>query len=72
MRTKPYTAEGIKRVPCFRCGEPASQQWNICSLPGYYAICTSCDVALNKTVLKFMKVPNVGKQIGKYKKSLET
>lgn len=58
MRTKPYTARGIKRVPCLRCGAPSAHQWNICSLPGQHGVCTECDVALNAVVLAFMRVPN--------------
>lgn len=57
MRRKPYTEAGIKRVPCLRCGEASSYQWNICSLPGFHGICTPCDIALNRLVLHFMNVP---------------
>lgn len=57
-RSTPYTAAGIKRVPCLRCGNPSQHQWNICSLPGFHGICTACDIALNRVVLAFMGVPN--------------
>ena len=54
-RKTPYTLKGIKRIKCFRCGKPASQQWQICSDDNIYrGICTECDVALNEVVLKFM------------------
>lgn len=55
MRRKPYTKKGIKRVPCFRCGKPSTQQWQICSLKNEYkGLCTVCDIELNKVVLEFM------------------
>lgn len=56
LRNKPYTEIGIRRIPCLRCGNPSRFQWNICSLPGFHAICLDCDVALNRAVLDFMGV----------------
>ncbi len=54
-RKEPYTEIGIRRLPCFRCGAPASQQWNICSDGNLYRpICTDCDLALNRLVLEWM------------------
>ena len=59
MRKKPYSEAGIKRVPCFRCGEPSVQQWQICSLNNEYkGLCLKCDIELNRIVLKFMKIPS--------------
>ncbi|RYG88413.1 MAG: hypothetical protein EON59_04505 [Alphaproteobacteria bacterium] len=66
-RTKPYTARGISRVPCLRCGKPSVHQWNICSLPGQHGICTPCDIALNEAVLAFMGVPDEGARIAAYR-----
>ena len=58
MRTKPYTIRGLNRVPCFKCGRPSSQQWQICSLNNEYkGLCVECDVDLNRTVLEFMGLP---------------
>lgn len=58
MRTKPYTTAGIKRVPCFRCAEPSVHQWQICADKRQYrGLCARCDIALNETVLKFMRLP---------------
>ena len=58
MRKKPYTEIGIKRVPCFRCGKPSSQQWQICALNNEYkGVCNDCDFELNKIVLEFMGIP---------------
>lgn len=71
--TKPYTALGIKRVPCFRCGAKASrQQWQICADGNRWrALCNACDVALNQLVLEFMGVPEVPVKIEVYKAKLE-
>lgn len=27
MRHRPYSAIGIRRVPCLRCGRPSAHQW---------------------------------------------
>lgn len=70
MRKKPYTEIGIKRLKCFRCKEQASQQWQICSDNNQYRpICDKCDIALNKTVLRFMGFKDWNAKIKKYIKS---
>lgn len=59
MRYKPYTEKGICRVPCFKCGKPSTQQWQICSLNNAYkGLCTECDIRLNRMVLDFMGICN--------------
>lgn len=50
MRRKPYTERGIRRVPCVKCGAPARHEWRICSTNAYSAVCTTCDVELNRMV----------------------
>ncbi len=58
MRNKPYTEKGISRVPCFKCGKPSVQQWQICSLHNEFkGLCNDCDVELNRAVLQFLGVP---------------
>lgn len=58
MRRKPYTQKGIKRVPCFKCGQPSSRQWQVCSLDNEYkGLCIECDIKLNRLVLQFFGVP---------------
>ena len=58
MRKKPYTEIGIKRIPCFRCGQPSTQQWQICSLNNEYkGLCRKCDIDLNRVVLGFVGIP---------------
>lgn len=55
MRTKPYTAIGIKRLRCFRCGQPARTQWQICADGRQYRpLCISCDISLNRATLAYM------------------
>jgi hypothetical protein len=51
-RRKPYTAIGIARLACFRCGAAARTQWQICSDGNIYRpVCLPCDVELNRMVL---------------------
>ncbi len=63
-RLKPYTALGIKRMKCFRCGGQAVHQWNICAdnsatgKPQFRPMCLECDIALNHLVLAWSKFPN--------------
>lgn len=69
MRKTPYTAEGIKRVACFRCGaKPSAGTWQVCADGNQYrAVCHDCDVALNRVVLKWMRDPNVATKLARYK-----
>ncbi|HEX2239269.1 MAG TPA: hypothetical protein VHJ19_13300 [Gammaproteobacteria bacterium] len=58
-RRKPYTDRGIRRLPCFRCGQPARYQWQICSDNNLWRpLCALCDVELNEMVLHFMGHPH--------------
>lgn len=69
-RKKPYTTIGISRLPCFRCGDQAVHQWNICSDDNLYRpICLACDIELNEFVLKFMGFSNIDDKIKKYVES---
>ena len=57
-RRKPYTARGITRVPCVRCGEPGMYQWQCCANGNLWmALCADCDVALNRMALEFVGHP---------------
>ncbi len=70
-RFNPYTNRGISRVPCCRCGNPSTQQWNICADNNIYrGICTICDIQLNAMVMIFMRVPERIKKITVYKKKM--
>ncbi len=56
-RKTPYTEIGIRRIPCYRCGNSSTRQWQICSLNNEYkGLCRECDIKLNKIVLMFMKI----------------
>lgn len=71
-RLHPYTEIGIRRVQCFRCGEQAQFQWQICADQNQYRpICKECDIELNKLVLEFMGFENREEMITKYTLSLE-
>lgn len=66
-RKKPYTDIGVKRLPCFRCGAPATQQWSVCSDNNlWHPLCTSCDIELNRLVLEFMGFPDIQNIIADY------
>lgn len=67
-RKTPYTALGIGRVPCVRCGAPAVHQWQVCAdLRLYRALCLACDVALNELVLTWANDPNVNIKMKAYR-----
>lgn len=68
-RRRPYTVRGIRRLPCFRCGEPAEHQWQVCADGSLYRpLCIACDIALNELVLRWMGFPNWQEMIERYKK----
>ena len=68
MRKTPYTEIGIKRLRCFRCGEKAKYQWQICSDGNTYRpLCAKCDIELNELVLKFMGFSDATEKLKKYK-----
>ena len=70
-RVKPYTAMGIKRLKCLRCGSQAEHQWAICANKNRNVpICLRCDFELNEFVLKFMNCDhdNIKKLMAQYLK----
>lgn len=59
MRRAPYTAIGIRRIPCARCGSPSHAQWNVCAdnvngRPLYRGLCKECDIGLNELAMRFV------------------
>ena len=53
-RTKPYTAIGIRRVPCVRCGAKGYASWHVCADNNRMRVlCAGCDVALNEMVMRW-------------------
>ena len=70
-RKTPYTAIGVRRLKCFRCGAPAEHQWQICSDANVYRpICVDCDVALNELVLRFMRFRKWRSMIAAYRRKV--
>ncbi len=67
-RRIPYTARGIGRLPCFRCGRRATFQWQVCADGRLYRpLCTGCDIELNKLVLRWMGDPEAIEKIERYR-----
>lgn len=67
MRRKPYTALGLARMPCVRCGARASSQWQICADGRVYRpVCNDCDRALNRMVLEWAGFSDVDEKMAAY------
>jgi hypothetical protein len=69
-RTTPY--KDVTRAKCVRCGGKASHQWTgVCAERGdkgkgavlYHALCTPCDVKLNRLSLVFVYGAEIAKQM---------
>lgn len=70
-RKEPYTEIGILRLPCFRCGDPSRFQWQVCADKCLYRpICETCDIELNKMVLRWMGDPEAERKIEEYKRNI--
>jgi hypothetical protein len=71
-RTEPYTARGIRRLKCSKCGRPAFSQWYICALGSYKPICVTCDLDLNLSALIWTGYPSneVLELMEKYRESI--
>lgn len=68
-RKKPYTARGIRRVPCCHCGKPSETQWQVCANRNrYQGLCERCDFTLNRIALRFMRHPCLKTAIKLYEK----
>lgn len=66
-RRKPYSARGIRRVPCSRCGAPSVHQWAACANGNrYVGLCATCDIGLNRVALRFMRVPHADALVAAY------
>lgn len=68
-RSKQYTARGIKRVPCVRCGGQGYAQWNACAenTPNgrqvFRVLCAECDVGLNELALRYVYGDKVNEEV---------
>jgi hypothetical protein len=68
-RRKPYTARGIARLKCTRCGAPGVHQWNCCANGNRFtALCTECDIGLNRMAMEFMRMPNAEALMERYER----
>lgn len=71
-RRKPYSYQGIHRVPCARCGKPSRYQWQCCSNRNrWLGVCRDCDIKLNAWVLRFFKFTNWRSMIAAYIKRID-
>ncbi len=59
-RREPYTARGIGRVPCVKCGASSVHQWRICATDAWHAVCLDCDVEINRLVATWAFGPERG------------
>lgn len=67
-RPEPYTAVGITRLKCIRCGGPAVHQWQVCSDGNNYRpLCLPCDIALNALVLEWFGHPRAAELAAQYR-----
>ncbi len=67
QRREPYTASGIRRLRCIRCGAGAEFQWQICSDGNNFRpLCAPCDVSLNRLVLDWMGHPDADEMVRRY------
>lgn len=58
-------------MPCFRCGERASAQWQVCADGGVYRpLCRDCDIALNELVLRWVVDPGAEAKLAAYRDRL--
>jgi hypothetical protein len=59
-RFEAYTATGIKRIPCVRCGaRPGHAQWNVCAdkvgkRTQFRVLCKACDVGMNEMAMRYV------------------
>lgn len=66
-RREPYTEAGIRRLPCYRCGQRAQFQWSICADGNLQRpLCLDCDVALNRLVLAWAGDPEAEAKADRY------
>lgn len=70
-RRTPYTEVGVARLPCTRCGRPASRQWQACANGGRYVpVCALCDYLVNAVVLRLLRLPGADDLLRRYLESM--
>lgn len=72
MRTHAYTAFGLNRLRCRRCGGKATEQWMLrpCATgrKQWHPLCTECDVELNRIAMDFVRLPDADELLAAYRK----
>ncbi len=67
-RRKPYTAIGIRRRKCARCGAPSIHQFSVCANGSRQVpVCVECDIALNDIALRFFRHPHRRELMARYR-----
>lgn len=62
-----YTQLEIEAADCFRCGDPAAFQWQVCADGNVWRpLCAPCDVELNRRTLEWMNHPNADQLMAAY------
>lgn len=73
-RPVPYTSIGLARKACAHCGAPANQQWSLrpCAIgaTGWYPLCDSCDIELNRVVMAFLRLPDADERLAAYQERM--
>lgn len=69
-RLRPYTARGLAKVPCARCGRPSEHQWSLrpCAtgVKAWHGLCREHDAELNRQTLRFFNVPDADRIVDIY------
>lgn len=64
---KSYTAAGITRLKCIRCGAKARHEWSICADGNRpRPVCLDCDIELNRMVLTWANDPDATAKADRY------
>ena len=53
---------------CFKCGQPTSYEWRVCSDGPWRKVCAKCDLDLNKIALKWAFPETWRKKFDAYKR----
>jgi len=74
MRRKPYTATGIRRAKCCKCGAQGHASWQVCADGRQHRVlCKKHDIELNEKTLVWALGKEAAKpKIAAYRKKLES
>lgn len=57
MRRTPYTATGIRRAKCCKCGAQGFAEWRVCADGVHRVVCREHDLELNRIGLEWLHPP---------------